>query len=67
MVCMGMGDYCLFYRPPRVNKKVCRRTIQSGIGEFENSQDLVNKPILPNTNNLNFGGINPWLCIGKSP
>jgi hypothetical protein len=59
MVCMGMGDYCLFYGPPRVNKKVSRRTIQSGIGEFKDSQDLVNKPILPNTNNLNFGGINP--------
>ena len=52
MVCMGMSDYCLFYWPPRVNKEVSRRAIQPRIGEFKNSHELVNKPILPNTSNV---------------
>jgi hypothetical protein len=35
MVCMGMGNHGLGYRPPGIDKNIGRRAVQPKIGEFK--------------------------------
>jgi hypothetical protein len=40
MVCMGMRDHRLGYRPPGVDINIGRRAVQPKIGEFKEVQRL---------------------------